>query len=89
MYATDAYYHSENSVKNRYYWRWLVGCEVGAHLANTGHEVEVVEMGSELAPEDNPFHHCGMMAYWSERPIHGTVNTTVTRIAIRWCLRRG
>lgn len=82
MYATDAYYHSEKLGKKIVIiGGGLVGCEVGAHLANTGHEVEVVEMGSELAPEDNPFHHCGMMAYWSERPIHGTVNTTVTRIA--------
>ncbi|MGI5970546.1 MAG: FAD-dependent oxidoreductase [Oscillospiraceae bacterium] len=58
----------------------LVGCEVGSHLANTGHEVEVLEMGPELAPEDNPFHHAGMMAFWKDKPIHGSVNSKVIEI---------
>lgn len=81
MYATDAYFEPEKVGKKVVIiGGGLVGCEVGAHLANTGHEVEVLEMGPELAPEDNPFHHCGMQAYWAERPIKGYVNTKVIEV---------
>ena len=81
MYATEAYYMPEKLGKKIVIvGGGLVGCEVGAHLANTGHEVEIVEMGDKLASEDNPFHHCGMMAYWADRPIHGTTGTKVTKI---------
>ena len=81
MYATEVYYHPEKTGKKVVViGGGLVGCEVGSHLANTGHEVEILEMGPELAPEDNGFHHCGMMAFWEDKPIHGYTDTRVTKI---------
>lgn len=81
MWATDAYYNPGKVGKRVVIiGGGLVGCEVGSHLANIGHEVEILEMGPELAPEDNPFHHAGMMAFWAGKPIHGSVNTKVVEI---------
>jgi NADPH-dependent 2,4-dienoyl-CoA reductase/sulfur reductase-like enzyme len=34
----------------------LVGCETAVHLAETGHEVTVIEMGERVAPDANPRH---------------------------------
>ena len=39
----------------------LVGCETGLYLADLGHEVDIIEMQSELAPEANWMHKVAMM----------------------------
>ena len=81
MYAADSYYYPEKVGKKVVMiGGGLVGCEVGSHLANVGHSVEILEMGPELAPEDNGFHHCGMMAFWEDRPIQGHTGMKVTKI---------
>ena len=38
-----------------------MGCESGLHLAMSGHEVTVVEMGAKLAPDANPRHRPMLM----------------------------
>lgn len=39
----------------------LVGCETGLFLAERGHEVDIIEMQPELAPEANWMHKVAMM----------------------------
>jgi NADPH-dependent 2,4-dienoyl-CoA reductase/sulfur reductase-like enzyme len=81
MWAADAYYRLEEVGKKVVIiGGGLVGCEVGSHLANIGYEVEIIEMMSMLAAEDNPFHHAGMMAFWKDKPIKGHVNTKALEI---------
>ena len=81
MYAVESYYQSDKIGKKVVMiGGGLVGCEVGSHLANTGHEVTILEMGDCLAPEDNGFHHCGMMAFWEGKPIKGYTGMKVVEI---------
>jgi 2,4-dienoyl-CoA reductase-like NADH-dependent reductase (Old Yellow Enzyme family)/thioredoxin reductase len=39
----------------------LVGCEIALHLSEEGHDVTVVEMRDEFAPEANPLHRYGLL----------------------------
>ncbi|MDO4573145.1 MAG: NAD(P)/FAD-dependent oxidoreductase [Clostridia bacterium] len=39
----------------------LVGCEVGIHLAKNGHNVTIVEMQDEAAPEGYPMHRIALL----------------------------
>lgn len=55
--ALDAYYHPEKLGKKIVMiGGGLVGCELGLHLAETGHEVSIVEMRPELAPDAYRLH---------------------------------
>jgi pyruvate/2-oxoglutarate dehydrogenase complex dihydrolipoamide dehydrogenase (E3) component len=38
-----------------------VGCEIALHLSEEGHDVTVVEMRDEFAPEANPLHRYGLL----------------------------
>lgn len=81
MYATDVYKNPEKVGKKvAAIGGGLVGCEIGLHLAKTGHEVEVIEMLGELARDDNMIHKQGMEALWAELPIHGNLNTKVIEV---------
>ncbi|MDR2355512.1 MAG: FAD-dependent oxidoreductase [Clostridiales Family XIII bacterium] len=39
----------------------LIGCETALHLAETGHEVVVIEMRDEIAPEATQLHRSGLL----------------------------
>ena len=47
----------------------LVGCETGLYLAEHGHQVTIIEMQSEIAPEANWMHKEGMMQAFAKAPI--------------------
>ena len=47
----------------------LVGCETGLFLAERGHQVTIIEMQSEIAPEANWMHKEGMMQAFGKAPI--------------------
>ena len=46
----------------------LIGCETALFLAKAGHEVTIVEMLPEIAPEANWMHKEGMMQAFAETP---------------------
>ena len=46
----------------------LIGCETALFLAKSGHEVTIVEMLDEIAPEANWMHKEGMMQAFAETP---------------------
>ncbi len=46
----------------------LVGCETALFLAETGRDVTIIEMQSEIAPEANWMHKVGMMQRFAETP---------------------
>ena len=55
--ALDAYYHPEKLGKKiAMIGGGLVGCETGLHLAETGHDVTIIEMRDELAPDAYRLH---------------------------------
>ena len=57
MQALDAYYHPEKLGKKIVMiGGGLVGCETGLHLAETGHDVTIIEMRDELAPDAYRLH---------------------------------
>ena len=57
MQALDAYYHPEKLGKQIVMiGGGLVGCETGLHLAQTGHDVTIIEMRDELAPDAYRLH---------------------------------
>ena len=39
----------------------LIGCEAGLHLAKLGHEVTIIEMLEEVAPDAYPMHRIGLI----------------------------
>ena len=45
----------------------LVGCELGLHLAETGHEVSIVEMRPELAPDAYRLHRVMLLDQLSQK----------------------
>ena len=47
----------------------LVGCETGLFLAERGHQVTIIEMQDEIAPEANWMHKEGMMQSFAKAPI--------------------
>ena len=56
----------------------LAGCECGLHLALQGHEVTIVEMRSEPAPDGNPRHRPELL-----KQLHGRVRLLTETEAIR------
>ena len=58
----------------------LVGCETGLYLAENGHNVTIIEMQSEIAPESNWMHKEGMMQSFAKAPITCRTNLRVARI---------
>ncbi len=44
----------------------LVGCEIGLDLFNKGHEVHIIEMQNDVAPECNHYHKIALMAELSK-----------------------
>ena len=58
----------------------LVGCETGLYLAEHGHEVTIIEMQSEIAPEANWMHKEGMMQSFAKAPITCRTGLRVSRI---------
>lgn len=58
----------------------LVGCETGLFLAQHGHEVTIIEMQSEIAPEANWMHKEGMMQAFEKAPITCRTSLKVSRV---------
>ena len=58
----------------------LVGCETGLFLAERGHEVTIIEMQSEIAPEANWMHKEGMMQAFAKAPITARTGLRVSRL---------
>ncbi len=58
----------------------LVGCETGLYLAEHGHEVTIIEMQSEIAPEANWMHKEGMMQSFAKAPITCRTGLKVARL---------
>jgi pyruvate/2-oxoglutarate dehydrogenase complex dihydrolipoamide dehydrogenase (E3) component len=58
----------------------LVGCETGLFLAEHGHEVTIIEMQSELAPEANWMHKEGMRQSFAKAPITGRTGLRVSKV---------
>ena len=59
----------------------LIGCETALFLAKAGHEVTIVEMLDEIAPEANWMHKEGMMQAFAETPtLHVRAGLRVTGI---------
>ena len=58
----------------------LVGCETGLYLAEHGHQVTIIEMQSEIAPEANWMHKEGMMQAFAQAPITCRTGLRVSRI---------
>ena len=58
----------------------LVGCETGLFLARRGHEVTIVEMQEQIAPEANCMHREGMMQAFSQAPITCRTGLRVSRV---------
>ncbi|MBE6974525.1 MAG: FAD-dependent oxidoreductase [Ruminococcaceae bacterium] len=60
----------------------LIGCETALFLAQRGHEVTIVEMLPEIAPEANWMHKEGMMQAFAQTPqLHVREGLRVTGIA--------
>ncbi|MCD8322427.1 MAG: FAD-dependent oxidoreductase [Oscillospiraceae bacterium] len=59
----------------------LIGCETALFLAKAGHDVTIVEMLEEIAPEANWMHKEGMMQAFAETPqLHVRTGLKVTGI---------
>ena len=58
----------------------LVGCETGLFLASLGHEVDIIEMQGELAPEANWMHKVAMMQTFAQSTAEAHTGHRVTRI---------
>lgn len=58
----------------------LVGCETGLFLAERGHQVTIIEMQSEIAPEANWMHKEGMMQAFAKAPITARTGLRVSRL---------
>jgi pyruvate/2-oxoglutarate dehydrogenase complex dihydrolipoamide dehydrogenase (E3) component len=58
----------------------LVGCETGLYLAENGHDVTIIEMQEEIAPEANWMHKEGMMQSFAKAPITCRTGLRVSRI---------
>ena len=58
----------------------LVGCETGLFLAEQGHEVTIIEMQTEIAPEANWMHKEGMRQAFEQAPITTRTGLRVSRI---------
>lgn len=58
----------------------LVGCETGLFLAERGHQVTIIEMQDEIAPEANWMHREGMMQSFAKAPITARTGLRVSRV---------
>lgn len=58
----------------------LVGCETGLYLAEHGHEVTIIEMQDEIAPEANWMHKEGMMQAFAKAPITCRTGLRVSKV---------
>ncbi|MBR1781629.1 MAG: FAD-dependent oxidoreductase, partial [Oscillospiraceae bacterium] len=58
----------------------LVGCETGLYLAENGHEVTIIEMQEDIAPEANWMHRAGMMQAFDKAPITCRTGLRVAKI---------
>ena len=58
----------------------LVGCETGLYLAELGHEVDIIEMQAELAPEANWMHKVAMMQIFAQASATPYTGWRVSRI---------
>jgi 2,4-dienoyl-CoA reductase-like NADH-dependent reductase (Old Yellow Enzyme family)/thioredoxin reductase len=58
----------------------LVGCETGLYLAHHGHQVTILEMQEELAPDANWMHKEGMMQAFASAPITACTGLRVSRV---------
>ncbi len=58
----------------------LVGCETGLFLAENGHNVTIIEMQEEIAPEANWMHKEGMLQAFAKAPIACRTGLRVSRI---------
>ncbi len=58
----------------------LVGCEAGLFLAGRNHDVTIVELQEELAPDANWMHKEGMMQSFAQAPITCRTGLQVSRI---------
>ncbi len=58
----------------------LVGCETGLYLAEHGHDVTIIEMQEEIAPEANWMHKEGMMQSFAKAPITCRTGLRVSRV---------
>ena len=79
--ATTVYTELENVGKNvAVLGGGLVGCETGLFLAERGHNVTIIEMQPEIAPEANWMHKEGMMQSFANAPITCRTSLRVARI---------
>jgi 2,4-dienoyl-CoA reductase-like NADH-dependent reductase (Old Yellow Enzyme family)/thioredoxin reductase len=58
----------------------LVGCETGLFLAEHGHNVVMIELQSDIAPEANWMHKEGMLQAFTKAPITCRTSLKVSRI---------
>ncbi len=58
----------------------LVGCETGLYLAENGHDVTIIEMQDEIAPEANWMHKEGMMQAFAKAPITCRTGLKVSKV---------
>lgn len=58
----------------------LVGCETGLFLAERGHDVTIIEMQDEIAPEANWMHKEGMMQSFAKAPITARTGLRVSKV---------
>ena len=58
----------------------LVGCEMGVDLAGKGHEVHIVEMQEEVAPECNHYHRIALMNELEVKQVQLHVNVRASLI---------
>ena len=58
----------------------LVGCETGLFLAENGHDVTIIEMQCEIAPEANWMHKEGMMQSFAKTSIECLTGMRVARL---------
>ncbi|MGI5971762.1 MAG: FAD-dependent oxidoreductase [Oscillospiraceae bacterium] len=58
----------------------LVGCETAIHLARTGHEVMIIEMQNQLAPDANIGYDRGLMTALKQENIKILTNTRCLEI---------
>ena len=65
----------------------LVGCETALSLAREGHQVLILEMGAQIAPEANWMHREGMMQAFEEAGVAFRTGMTVTSVEEQgvWC----
>ena len=58
----------------------LVGCETGLFLAENGHNVTIIEMRDEIAPEANWMHREGMMQSFAKETITARPSMKIARV---------